>query len=214
MIFRRFLLTLSSFFRQFKEQLRAQRQSESTYQQQQQQQQQGRLQGVVPSNGHNNSDMHHSNSDSRISKTNAANKHNTRLQAVSSTGELNGAKKSGMPDGKTMQKEAVLSYVKSKTTASPGGSPSHHAHYADSSVTASPLRHRTNGLGTTSGRSGSTSSIPQPSSQSGRLNGSGYAARRDMEKAASADAHINQLRMVNSDILDLTTCNLLIYYRI
>jgi len=104
-------------------------------------------------------------------------------------------------DVKTMQKEAVLSYVKSRQA---GGGPS--------STSSSPSRHVSGGGGPAAPRSriiptqvvssnaggirsaASTSSIPTPYGH-GHGQSVSYAARRDAEKSASAEAHLGQLRM-------------------
>jgi len=101
-------------------------------------------------------------------------------------------------DVKTMQKEAVLSYVKSRQA---GGAPT--------STSSSPSRHVSGGGGTAAPKSriipthvvssnssgirsaASTSSIPTPFGHGQSVS---YAARRDAEKSASAEAHLDQLR--------------------
>lgn len=135
-------------------------------------------------------------------------------------------------DVKAMQKEAVLSYVKSKQT-SPSRSVAGRGSQPDLQTTSSS---RNNGLA--NGRAASTTSIPQPS-PNGRLatdgssiisnnkptlgklkmasfdhqssNGGGpthrghqYTARRDVEKSATADAHISQLRLEIESRLRIT----------
>lgn len=117
-----------------------------------------------------------------------------------------------------MQKEAVLSYVKSKQT-SPSRSVAGRGSQPDLQTPSS----RNNGL--TNGRAASTTSIPQPS-PNGRDVGSKpptlgklkmasldhstnghrgqYTARRDVEKSATADAHISQLRLEIESRLRIT----------
>jgi hypothetical protein len=144
-------------------------------------------------------------------------------------------------DVKAMQKEAVLSYVKSKQT-SPSRSVAGRGSQPDLQTTnPSSSSSRNNGL--TNGRAASTTSIPQPSPNgraaadglgslhnnkptlgklkmasfdhstvnvhssngvAGHRVGSQYTARRDVEKSATADAHISQLRLEIESRLRIT----------
>jgi len=103
-------------------------------------------------------------------------------------------------DVKTMQKEAVLSYVKSRQAGgaptSTSSSPSRHVSGGGGGGTAAPKSRIIPTHVVSSNSSGirsaaSTSSIPTPYGHGQSVS---YAARRDAEKSASAEAHLDQLR--------------------
>jgi len=116
-------------------------------------------------------------------------------------------------DVKAMQKEAVLSYVKSKQ-GSPAKSVAGRGSQPDLPTTK-------NGSSLSNGgRASSTTSIPQPSptgvtsikslgklkmeAANARNSSSTSRGRHDVEKSATADAHINQLRLEIESRLRIT----------
>ncbi|XP_059086577.1 leucine-rich repeat and calponin homology domain-containing protein-like isoform X4 [Tigriopus californicus] len=213
---------------QYKEQLRQQRQtSTSVYQS-------NTARNGHVSTTANNETMHQSYSDSRISTSKDHKKvvSSSRMQSeiISTNGKSHSSASSSSSslsktttniqppsppqqqqqqqqfDVKTMQKEAVLSYVKSKQgTGSTGAlnSPTRHPQMSDAN-----FRQRNTHLNSNL-RSASTSSIPQPMGNTPPINGNtnglplsnnptpnnrNYIGRRDMEKSASPEMHISQLR--------------------
>ncbi|XP_059086578.1 leucine-rich repeat and calponin homology domain-containing protein-like isoform X5 [Tigriopus californicus] len=219
---------IAQTYRQYKEQLRQQRQTSTSV-----------YQSNTARNGHvsttaNNETMHQSYSDSRISTSKDHKKvvSSSRMQSeiISTNGKSHSSASSSSSslsktttniqppsppqqqqqqqqfDVKTMQKEAVLSYVKSKQgTGSTGAlnSPTRHPQMSDAN-----FRQRNTHLNSNL-RSASTSSIPQPMGNTPPINGNtnglplsnnptpnnrNYIGRRDMEKSASPEMHISQLR--------------------
>ena len=219
-------------FRQFKEQLRQQRHSEqissssvtsSSYQRGHQQ---------VPEYGGNvsmSSELEQRaamalHSTAKATKTTSS----SDLRAQHQQGGVSSKSSSAQQfDVKTMQKEAVLSYVKVHIPGREGcfscrsfyislrPQQSRQAGGGPSSTSSSPSRHVSGGGGPAAPRSriiptqvvssnaggirsaASTSSIPTPYGH-GHGQSVSYAARRDAEKSASAEAHLGQLRMVSS----------------
>ena len=241
-------------FRQFKEQLRQQRHSEqicsssassSSYQrahhqqlihQQQHQQEQQQEYGA---NVSMSSEFEHrasitSHATAKATKTTSSS--DLRAQQQQQAGITSKSSSAQQFDVKTMQKEAVLSYVKvqrARSTFTSRGSffififfplrhlQSRQAGGAPTSTTSSPSRQVSGGGGggggtaapksriipthvVSSNSSGirsaaSTSSIPTPYAHA-HGQSAPYAARRDAEKSASAEAHLGQLRTVSPSL--------------
>ena len=205
------LISVVNFCRQYKEQIRQQRQSESIYSN-------GRSSQKVHQNGggeQQTTEIRHQHevsdsngiASSRVSRekmtkvsisgtklstttrTTLQMHHNYHSQNQQQQQQQQPQQQQPSMDVKTMQKEAVLSYVKSKQQQQHSPYP----HSSSSSSLYSQPRIPANNI-SQNGRSSSTTSIPQPNSGPNSVK----SRRSEAEKSASAESHINQLRMVKN----------------